>query len=500
MLFNDGPIFLALAEAIRAGRWEAVAAHPYHPLYPAAIAAFQGLSGLGLEEAAVAVSIFGGVLTVVGIRLAIARLFDDAAGWLAGWVVAWHPWAVDFSSDVQSDGLYMGGFALGVAALAAVADRPTLRAALAAGVCAGLAYGVRPEGLGLLVAGGLLLGVGQRSAASPSPRRVAPGRERAGRGPIGPALAGLVGAALLVAPLVALDARVDGDWSLTRKKSLVGLAVGAPGGAGAAEVPSHSGPALPLPRSSERVDRATYAVPDRSVRGLLEAIGRVGRTSLAAFRYEVALFAVIGLYALRGRFDRRRDALPALLAVLYSGLLVLLVWGAGYVARRHALPALLPLVGYAVVGWRQVVGAALRRNPETDPPRPTVARPVFSAVALVVVLALVWGPRDLRVRRADRAPVRAAAEWLAAHAGPGAVVGAQKLRVAYYARGTHVPLPSGEGRAIDSVLREAGVEWVVIDEARLGDHRGLAEGLGDWLETIHVEQGAGRRVRVLAVR
>ena len=64
VLFNDGPIFLAMAEAIAEGRWSDVLAHPFHPLYPAAAVVFQTLLPLSWEGAAVAVSIFGGVLSV----------------------------------------------------------------------------------------------------------------------------------------------------------------------------------------------------------------------------------------------------------------------------------------------------------------------------------------------------------------------------------------------------------------------------------------------------
>ena len=77
---------------------------------------------------------------------------------------------------------------------------------------------------------------------------------------------------------------------------------------------------------------------------------------------------------------------------------------------------------------------------------------------------------------------------------------AQKLRVAYYARGRFVPLPSGTGSPIRSSFHRNDVEWLVIDEGRMDDHRGLSEGLGDWLQIAHVESGSGRRALVLEVR
>lgn len=506
VLFNDGPIFLALADALRAGRVVDVLAHPFHPLYPAAIAGVQAATGLTGEWAAVGVSIFGGLLAIAGVGAAVACAFDRALGWVAAWTVALHPWAVDFSSDVMSDGLYAGLFLVGFAGIVSWNARPTFAAAMLAGGATGLAYLTRPEGLGLLV---VAAAVGALAAW----RRPAARRRLLATGGVGLLVLGA-----LAVPFVIGLSDGSGDLTLTRKKTLEGLTAGHP------TVPIPSPPArdaagatsprageprsvrastdpLPLPRSSERVGERAYDLPPRSVIGALEAVSRALRTALAAFRYEVALFAVLGLVALRGRVRLDREALFALPAVLYTGLLVLLVWGAGYVARRHALAAWLPLVAYAALGWRHVaersLDRALGRATEARPRRGT-ARAVVAA--LVGVLVVVWGARDLRPRRLDRAPVRAAAEWVAAHAGEGRAVAAQKLRVAYYARGRHVPLPSGKTVPIEATLRAAGAEWLVIDEQRLDDHHGLAGGIGDWLQLAHLESGEGRRVLVLEIR
>ena len=107
VMFNDGPIFLAMAEAIGEGRWTEVLAHPYHPLYPALIA-LTAVLPVDLETAAVMVSILGGLLGVAAMFWFVRDAFGSEAAWLAAWVVALHPWAVDFSADVMSDGLYLG--------------------------------------------------------------------------------------------------------------------------------------------------------------------------------------------------------------------------------------------------------------------------------------------------------------------------------------------------------------------------------------------------------
>jgi 4-amino-4-deoxy-L-arabinose transferase-like glycosyltransferase len=494
VLFNDGPIFLALSDAWLEGRWSALLAHPYHPLYPAAIAASRWAFGLGPEPAAVAVSICGGLLTVLGIGLAVRWAFDREAGWMAGWVVALHPWAVDFSSDVMSDGLYAGLFLLGFAALVAWQRAPGLASAVSTGVCAGLAYLVRPEGLGLLV---VAAGVGVFASWRRPHLR--------GRFAMTGA-AGLVAAMLVCGPfLVALNEQVGG-WTLTRKKSLVDLAEGraeaeltvsmpAPSSGGALAAAGSGQRAaprpLPLPRSSSRLDVRGIERPARSLLGVLEAVSRAFRTGLAAFRYEVAVFALLGAMLFSHRRFTERSLVFALPPLAYTGLLAMLVWGAGYVARRHALAAWLPLTAYAVLGWRGLWGARLKSER---------ARRGAAVVLLVGVLLVVWGPRDLRARRSDRLPLRAAAEWLMDHEGPGAVIAAEKLRVAYYAKGQYVPLPSGAERPLRGQLEGQGVAWVVIDEQHLVDHAGLTAGVGEWLEVVHREEGAGRHALVLRVR
>ena len=125
VVFNDGPIFLAMAEALGDGRFDEVLAHPFHPLYPMAVAAVAAVTGTGLEASAIAVSIVGGAMAVLGVTLAARRAFDPLVGWCVGITVALHPWAVDFSSDVMSDGLYAGFYALGFAALVALIERPS---------------------------------------------------------------------------------------------------------------------------------------------------------------------------------------------------------------------------------------------------------------------------------------------------------------------------------------------------------------------------------------
>ncbi|MAG31047.1 MAG: hypothetical protein CL908_09180 [Deltaproteobacteria bacterium] len=489
VLFNDGPIFLALAEALADGRLSDVLAHPYHPLYPAAIA-LAAVGPIQLETAAIGVSIAGGLLSVGAIFWFVRSAFDRDAAWLAAWLVALHPWAVDFSADVMSDGLYSGFFLVGFAAMASAVARPTIGSVALCAVAGGLAYLVRPEGVGLPILAAMLLAA--RALVEPGMRV--------------PVARGLVVLAavslLLVGPFVAGVARETGELVLTQKKSITNLAAGVGTPARLAPSVRRDGlrKPLPLPEFAIRVDGPGQRKPKRSPLGVLETVGRVGSTSLAAFRYELALFALLGLWSLRGRMSLWREGTVGLSIVAYSVVLMLLVWGAGYVSRRHALAAWLPAVAFAAVGWRWLCGAlaswaAVRgwtRLARLDQPR-------VVCLMLLIVLAVVWVPRDLRERRADRAPVRAAARWLADHHSNSGAVAAQKLRTAYYAEADYVPLPSGLDGKLETHIRRQRARWVVIDEVKLVDHCGLEEGVGRWLRRVHVASVANRSAWVLEV-
>ncbi len=487
VMFNDGPIFLAMAEAIGAGRWAEILAHPYHPLYPALIA-LVGLFPIHLETAAVTVSILGGLLSVVAIFLFVRDAFGRDIAWYAAWIVALHPLAVDFSSDVMSDGIYIGFFLLSFVAMARMVDHPTVINTLFCGVGSGLAYLVRPEGAGLLVAGVVLLGVRGFFDRAEIRRLVL-------------ACAGLlVAGAVVMVPFVMAVGHETGEFVLTQKKSISSL-VGAPEELRQARRASAqlSAP-LPLPELAIRADGEGASRPSRNMVGFLEAIVRVGTTSLAALRFEVFGFAVLGLYAFRSYRKTLCEWTIGLPIALYSGLLVLLVWGAGYVSRRYALPPWLPVIAFSALGWKSLYATIVDRSVARGSSLLARLRtPRATGVVLVVVLVIAWGARDLRPKRLDRAPVRAAAEWLAINHPKSGPVAAQKLRVAYYAGAEFVPLLSGNDGRLAHQLRSRHVRWIVIDDAKLNDHRGLEDGIGSWLQRVHSVSSGGRTVLVLAV-
>lgn len=508
VLFNDGPIFLALAQALREGRLGDVLAHPQHPLYPALVAALERLS-VPSEAAAIVVSIAGGLLAVAAIFWMAWARFGRSVAWISAWTVALHPWAVDFSADVMSDGLYAGLHLAGFAVLVELLERPTRGRAAAFGLLAALAYWTRPEGLVIVAVAlvGLLARIGM--ARPEERRRIA-----------GPAVLVLVVCLALAGAFVFAERQADGDLALSQKKSIAELAQGGPT---ASEIARdrrerremlRDPHALPLPESSIRVDGSGIDRPARSLVGIAEALVRVLATSISAFRHELFVFALIGCFALVAQPRRKLRAFDAVLAgslALHTAVLVLLVWGAGYVSRRHALAAWLPLTLVAAVGWSVAwqalhgIAAPLRsgrdlRGRETAATGLGGGRGGRVVVALAVVVLLVsWGPRDLRARRSDRALERVAAEWLKARGGPIAPVAAQKRRTAYYAGAPFVPLPDGRDGRIERQIRGRGARWLVIDAAKLGDHAGLAEGIGHWLVPVHTVGAGPHSVLVLEV-
>lgn len=520
VLFDDGPRFLAIARAIDAGWWSAALRDSFHPLYPALAAGLHRALGLpdsarAWEDAAAAISAAAGAATLVFLFPLLRDAFGRGPAWAGAILLAVHARAVEYGSDVQSDGLYLACFAAGLWAGWRAWRTGRAGWAAAAGLGSGLAYLTRPEGLGLgLVIGALGLGA------------IARGRWRLGAGL---AWLGALGAAILlcVAPYAWALHEVTGTWALTHKKSVAALAsaevLATPGAPAAARPPAAPAsparppppaaparPAGPAPRapapsppwldalgleappavapeemSAEYLAQDGLRVAFAESRGARawEALRMLARHLRGALRQGVLALVLIGLWASRGRPGPRAGYAFAVLA-LYLVVLYALTVSAGYVSRRHALPPLLPLFGWAGVGV--LAAGAWAAAAVRAPARRALGAALVLAAVAGGDLAGQWAPK-----RADELPARRAAEWLREHSPAPGRVAASRQRLGYYAELPFVSLAGVADHALGRYLSRVDARYVLVDDPQ--QLLALRRTEGATVRVLHeVEAGGGR--------
>ncbi|MDX1649193.1 MAG: glycosyltransferase family 39 protein, partial [Myxococcota bacterium] len=236
VMFNDGPVFLSLAEALERLDLRTALGHPFHPLYPALVALADLVLG-DLETAGVTVSVVSGSLSVAVLHRLVRQGLSVAHGVVAAALLAFHPIAIEYTGDVQSEGLYLFLFLSTATAAVSALRRDSLRRAVLAGALAGAAYLTRPEGLGLVAVAGIVALLGVLRGRWPLRRAVA----------LGAALG--VGVTIVASPYVVWLRAVEGSWTVTQKKNvsaLVGLerapVDGPPSGLPGPELPDEEGP------------------------------------------------------------------------------------------------------------------------------------------------------------------------------------------------------------------------------------------------------------------
>lgn len=497
-LFNDGPEFLALAKSAAAGDFGTIIAHPYHPLYSLSIAAVHGL-GFDWESAGVLVGVAGGTAAVGFLFLFVRDAFGAPAAWIGAGLLAVHSRAVEYSSDVQSDGLYLGLFLAGVWFGWRAWTRRSLRSAVMAGVASGLAYLTRPEGLGLAC---ILVAIAALEW-SRGTWRIAPALRFAG----GVAAA----AALCVAPYVVALQQHSGAWGLTQKKSVSQITGAAPRATDLAAPPpvTRKAPALSSLHAPIAPSVAlARAQTDRGEDGL--AVEQAGsrlerafasarmllRTGKSAFRYGVLLLLAAGLVAARGR-PTQRAFFVAAIAGAYAVLLYTLTFSMGYVSRRHALPPLLPLFGYVGLGALALGSwlANLSRRRENAWLHRLSPRGIAVSIAMLVAVGELATQRE--PRREEDGAARAAAEWLRDHRPP-APLATTRLRLGYYAGMPYVPLVRVEAMTsesqFDDYLDEVGARYLLLDDA--GELEAVRRVAGERLTVLHSVRRGGREAWV----
>jgi hypothetical protein len=477
LIMSDGPVFLGIAQDMAAGEWRRALEHAYHPLYPLATAAAYGLVGDWIAAGCL-VSIAAGTAAVVALWALLRDAFDRRTAWIGAGMLAIHPYAIDYSSDVQSDGLYhalfLGAVALGWRALAT----RRLPAALGAGGAAGLAYLARPEGVGVVLVAAGIAGLEALRGAWPARRAAA----------CAAALA--LGFGVVASPYLVALHEIHGEWTLTRKKSVA--AVARLDGSAPASQPGESGD----PRSGGSSLTPLLA----RVGPVAAAAAEVADVTWQGLRLDFLALALLGAWSVRGRPGLRARYLGGL-----AGAYVLVEFGLqlanGYSSKRHTVPPLSPLLGYAALG-APIAGRWIAERLRPFFPR-ALAAPA-APLALIAALLLAWNlPRDLAPRRTGDVASRRAAEWLKAQsAAPPAPVATHRSRVAFYAGAPYVSLrdapAGGGGEELLAYLRAAGARYVILDDRDL-DARASWRDATDRLPVRHEVSAGGRTARVYEV-
>ncbi len=509
VLFNDGPLFIELARVLQAGDLRLALAHPYHPLYSALMAWLAPLTG-DLERAGATLSILGGSAAIFALWAFLRPAFGARAACIGAFLLAVHPRAIEYSGDVQSDGVYLAFFLGAVACLWRALERGGAGAAALAGALAGLAYLTRPEGLGLVLVG---LGLGALRVLA---------REwslsRATR--FGVAIA--LGVAFVSSPyLLALRVQ-SGEWLISQKKTirhLTGLEEyrgpvvskpAAPKGAAAAERGSSGEGASAAGSARSREPLAPWVEPSLGDRragshgskavetgALARLAGELReflKTVSSALRRATLVFLALGCFAARGRLGPRGRFVLAIVGG-YAVLLLAHQLNVGYLSRRHVLPPLVVAFGYAALGVEEIGRLAVWGLARLR----IRASPALASAALLGSVAVLSGAKAVRLERADALAERRAAEWVRARDAFPGLVAAARGRVAYYAGARFVALPGRLHPGTFDEMRRLGVRYVILDDAKRARYAGFAEAEPAQLRRVHRAEAAGRSASVYEV-
>ena len=513
-LFNDAPRFIAAAQALAGGDWRVAVADAFHPLTALFMAATAHALRVDLEFAGQLVSVAaGGVGTFATWRLARA-IYGDRVALAAALVFALHPRLVASSAGVQSDGLYLALFVLATGAAWRALAEDRLGSAGLAGLLCGLAYLTRPEGLVVAVALGLwILGRALRT-----PRKAL---RAAALGACFAAFLGAVGA-----PYVVALHDVTGSWSLTRKKTLWLEVRSAPPACIRSIADASRGEHLATARATppgvlaSTTGREATSLGASEHRGFAQTDG-IRRVALEPRRappraasppdgrpkdpavagavelivdFVRALHGVVLALCLLGVGRARAPAGAKFLLTLCGVIAVMLgalYAEAGYVSRRHWLPAVALLMPFAGRGGLRLLDAVVAWAPPLA--RWPHARRALVAACVLVLLGDAAVPSEDAQKRARRE----AAQWLRDRA-EAPVVASHRARDAYYAGASrYVPLAGtlpGDRSSLASA-RAAGAVYALVDVGA-GDPLSLP---AEWARELFRAEHRGRAVVVVEI-
>ncbi len=456
---NDAAAFyLPNAQAILDGgwrNWDAMTiAIP--PLFPLVVAWLYPLTG-DLEYAALAISIIASTLIAWPVYGIAKQLFpSQPAIWkLSTWFALLHPFLIRYGGDAKADSFYAFLFVSAVWFALLHLKSPRLWVGAGFGLLTGLAYLVRPEALGLLI---LVPLVGTARFL---------GKDRDWsyyrRGIIG-----YLAALLLVAPSLA--------WNASFVHAKVGVWTLSPKAGGLQEYDKGLGD--PLNRLNEsrtmilheeklssREHYESFSMldllleqPIPLLRAFTINLYEYVRTFPKSLGIWTGVLFLLGLIFMRGSMDRPTFWTIVGMIVLYG-----FSFSIFYVSRRFWLPlmpALIPICGAGAFYLLLRLSDRLRR-PE---------------LVLVLVSIFLLSPEALASgARNDwdwfSSPEKRLGQRLREEFGSGCRFVSAKGRVAFYADGTNLGLPSDPLEAVVDYMENRDCDFLVVDLRRAQKRR-----------------------------
>jgi hypothetical protein len=404
-LTMDSPLYVRMAEDVRAGRVEPAPAHEGYPLLVAAAS----FAAPGRELPGRLVSLVASLALVVLVWEAALRRMSPAFALLPAGLVALHPLLAVYGGAIMTESTFLALAFAG--ALCFDAGR-----AAAGGVLLGAAWWVRPEAAVLAPV-----------AALCAPLRA---RQR--------------WLALLLAACVALPHSLalrwtHGSWSLSPKSVLVRA-----------------------PAADARAEEWRLADPT----AFADSVGlgtRLARDGAAIARAYPARLVAQGRRVLQAWPVPLLLASLAGLALLRMGAGWLGFFALPLVTPLLAAPADLRFTQLLLPSLALLAGLALARAWAKDP-RAGIAVGVLVALGTAWAWGGPAGDRALAFDDGPMAALRGAGEWLATHSPADAVVMDRKSYVPFFANRRHVQLPDEPLDVVLEHARTSGATHLVVEE------------------------------------
>jgi 4-amino-4-deoxy-L-arabinose transferase-like glycosyltransferase len=436
---QDGARNLRMSRLILEGRWlDALTLYPItHPLYPMMVAIGEALTGTPLFCACAISAVLGGLAVVPLHHLARSAWNERVAG-LAGLLYAFLPAAVELHGDAMLEGAFFFFFLSSMALVDSALEKASWPRAALSGVAAAAAWLTRPEGAYLvpLILLACLL--------------------RRGRFALPAAALALVPAAVLALPYQGFIKAQTGRYGVSASPFSAGI-LGLFSGKTA--VTGYQVDAKSAEEFGEYRDIARFG----PVGGPLVS---VGRALLKNLYYLPALAVLLGFARLRTQDPKPRPVLYLLAGAGGYLLPACLAFLAGTpFSHRYILLTTVLLLPVGALGF-----LALESRPRV-------------LAGLLVALCAVMAVRDVRLKRADKLPLKTAGTAIRERLGKDRRILAMSRQLEYYARGEYVEfLPGATFEDVKKLVDAGKVDVIAAD---LDDFRNVAPGLRDRLDAAY---------------